>query len=194
MKYVVSLLAASLMMCVAITQSRAQAITYTEQASVDGSLGGNTLTSADVILTFTGDLSNVMAGSPGLYPQAGGTTTIDVVGIGLGTITDPVTVGLDQFMQYVTFVDDGAPVLSTTNGTFAGYGLSTDIGPVTGTPRGTAGTWGTSLGNFTIIDESDTTFTATIGGPAPTPEPSAFAMLAASGIVLGGFVRRRKRA
>jgi hypothetical protein len=174
-------------------RAEASMISYSESIVTDGVLGGTAFTGQKVTLTFTADTSNVtfLQGSGFTqYANVPSVSTVSVAGIGTATIGDAMSLSVFEFPTFSEFsVTDTAvstDILDTfaTPSIFAGYGMTTSIGPVSGGAAYPVGTlFGTSLGNFE--------FTKTGGGvssvTAAVPEPSAFVLMAVGFLGLLGW-------
>ena len=95
------------------SRSRAVPITYVEQATATGSLGGVDFASANVVLSMTNDTTNI-TGGPTIFYNIG-TVTVDVAGIGRATFTDPTTIVSNNEASVVGFGDhrNGSAILFT---------------------------------------------------------------------------------
>jgi hypothetical protein len=158
--------------------ARADSLTYSESATITGSLNGSPFDSL-VTLSLTGDTSAITSGGSNFFDLAG-TLTGDIASLGTdftvtGTAVAITASSLTDFagFQSQTF---GA-VLYTTNDGFFGYDLSTTIGPITGSSFISGGSIGTDQGAliFNSVDGNSATFTAAASG---APEP-------ATGFLLG---------
>lgn len=167
-------------------------ITYTEQAVGSGSLDGVAFTDATVVLTMINDTANVIGG-PALFENIG-TATVSVADGAPETFTDAMEVFSAPAIPGVGFSDLtlGVDILDNVNSTFATYGLTTSIGPITGAPLFSAGvSFPTDSGAFILHGVTgNVTFTASL---AAVPEPSALALLAAALAGLFGVARLRQR-
>jgi hypothetical protein len=171
---------------------RAGIITYTETFKGTGSLGTSTFMDAMVTLTGTGDTANVTGTAFIVNPL---TATVKVAGVGTANFTTGTIGVLDEpgsgLAGFESGITEGIFVVDSS---FASYGLTTAIGPVTNDlVFGAFGaTFSTDQGNFQITNfTSQGTFTATLG----TPEPASLTLLGLGGAALLGYGwRRRKRA
>lgn len=174
---------------IAASPSFGAVITYTEEASASGSLGGTTFTDATVVITMINNTSNVTNVGPGHFVNLG-TATVSINGGAAVTFTDQVDVFSLQSIPGVGFfqVDD---ILDTgPSASFATYALTTSIGPVVGPSTINVGSsYGTSGGAFTLTTAGDATFTATT-----VPEPSTWAMMLIGFAGLGYAGYRQARA
>jgi hypothetical protein len=183
-----------------VANAKASTITYTESATVTGSLGGTSFPANEVLtLTGTGDTTKVT--SPGSLQffnsvTASFTLSVSVAGVGSGTFTDAIQVfqaSNGAAPPGVGFNDSaaGGDILDTLNAAFGSYALSTSIGPITGSSVIVSGTSPTSVGALILTSAGNATFTAVV-----TPLPTALPLFATGlvGLVLLGWRRKRKAA
>ena len=165
--------------------SRAIPITYVEQAIATGSLGGVNFTDGNVVLSMSGDTTNVTDNPTTFFNFA--TLTVNVGGIGLATFTDSTSAVVNQAALDVGFADQtkGAAILFTSSPSLSTYDLSTDIGPLLGPAGYNAGLpFLTTDGLFVLNSVSGSvTFVATTG----VPEPAALALLSVELVGLAGL-------
>ena len=192
-------------------------ITYVESGSASGTIGGSTFTNAMVQVTVSGDTANVVPIFGGLaFANVSSATTVTIAGIGTATVTDPnaiysipTPVSVDTGFPVLPYVIigtlDSPPGLESFTGIGAqgdnallGYGLTTAIGPITGSPGGIGYPTGllihTTLGNLSftanISPTAQGTFTATLG---QVPEPMSLLLVGSGIAVLAGLSRFRAR-
>jgi hypothetical protein len=167
--------ALTLLLC---AHASASPVTYTVISTASGSLGGTPFTDQQVTFTTTADTANVIA-PPGFPALVLGTPpAIQVTGFAPTTATD-------QFWVFCNQSDPRAGLYSSTNGAFiiyndsaafAGYDLTTSIGPVSGVPTINNGvTAPTAAGLFTFTSMSAVSFQAVV-----VPEPATLTLLAFS--------------
>jgi hypothetical protein len=157
----------------------AASLTYTESATITGSLNGNPFDSL-VTLSLTGDTSAITpdGGNTFLLP---GTLTGDIASLGTNfTVTDVAgAIASSDLLDIAGFQDQTiGGLLYTNNDGFFDYDLSTTIGPLTGSTLFQSGvSIGTDHGAliFNSVDGNSATFTAAASG---APEP-------ATGFLLG---------
>ena len=152
--------------------SFAAPITYIEEATASGSLGGAAFSNADIVFSMTGDTTNVITttASPGeIIDHNSGTVTVSVAGGMPAAFSDGGAVffnhGVGAFAPTIGFSNDVA-FFYISSVAANGYDLRTPIGPLSGTahifpgvPLDTAG------GTFILTSASSTaTFTATTSG------------------------------
>jgi hypothetical protein len=167
-------------------RAEANVISYSESIVTDGVLGGTAFTGQTVTLTFTADTSNVtffQGSNFTQYTNIPSVSTVSVAGIGTATFDDAVSLSVSAFPTFsefsVTDTTHSVDILDTfaVTSAFAGYGMATSIGSVSGGASYPVGTlFGTSLGNFE--------FTKNGGGvssvssvAAAVPEPSGFVLM-----------------
>jgi hypothetical protein len=188
-----SIHSAAWMMLLGASIALASPIQYTDEFTGSGTLGNASFMDALVIISFTGDTSNVIESS-GIFYNEVGTATVDVAGIGTATFTDEMAAfdnptstpspaaGVGDFTV-------GASVLDTYNSAFADYNLQSAISPTSGSsfiqPELT---FDTTLGGFNLSSGGDSTFTAVT---TATPEPASCVFPATALLVL--FWKRNRR-
>lgn len=189
-KFHSSVLAGTLALLVGGASAVAAPITYTETGTGSGSLGANAFTRATVTITFSGDTANVSGGT-GFFTNQPITATVSISGIATATFTDNPFAFDNQGLQTAGIGDSQGSILDTQNAAFAGYDLTTNIGPLTGSSFIRPDlSFSTTSGAFTLSSFGDVTFTATT--TTAVPEPAPLAMLGVGVIGLG--LMRRLRA
>jgi len=186
------------MLCVA--NATAFPVTYTETATIDGSLDGIAFSGKEITITGSGDTNNILHGMPCCFRNELGanTVTFDLAGFGTGTFTDLVAVVVNQ----IAVGDTGIPgagfsdftsnllILWTVDEAFGSWDLSTDIGPLTGPGFCNCNpiadiSFPTSLG-LLHISATDPTFTADVAAvPVPGTLPLLVTGLGAYVVLLG---------
>jgi hypothetical protein len=182
--------------------ARADLITYTETATVTGSLGGTSFTNALVTITGTGDTAKVTGSSPIFTNPV--TATLTVHGIGPGgsdvttTFTDTIQVADNQKIGFgnpaAGFGDltSNLALVFTNNSVFQTYDLKTSIAPQSGAQDTGGGSFSTNLGSFVIDSLGNGTFGATLATPA-VPEPASLTLLGLGAVGMMGYAWRRRR-
>jgi hypothetical protein len=179
--------------------SLAAPITYTEQATATGSLGGIAFTDATILLTMTNDTTNV-TGGPTFF-EIFGTVTLSVNGGAPVTLTDPMGVFSDVTLSPTTvgFEDltRGLDILDTASALFGTYTLTTSIGPISDTAFLSANEAFPTTGGdliLTSVAGPTATFTATttVAVPAPLIGPAVY-VLALGGMLLGAKLLERTK-
>jgi hypothetical protein len=161
-------------------------ITYTEQATVSGSLGGSAFTNKLITVVFSGDTGTVTGGS-GFFTNSVGTTTFTIAGVGSGTFTDSMFVFDNQGALFAGIADSAGSLLDTQNAAFASYNLTTPIGPLSGSPFIRPDlTFGTTAGGLIISSSGNSTFTA-----STVPEPASVFLLGGVGAIFAARLKRK---
>jgi hypothetical protein len=177
-----------------VTNAKASPVTYTESATVSGSLNGVSFSNDLLTLTGTGDTTNItkLSGASVNSPvTALFTLSVSVAGVGSGTLTGPFEVfDVQSPADSVGFIPIGGPdLLDTMNAVFASYDLSTSIGPITGSSFiNPPHSFSTNVGALDITSAGDATFTAVV-----TPLPATLPLFAIGLGALGLLGWRRKR-
>jgi len=202
---------AALISALCVLNATAVPITYTETATISGSLDGVPFADLAFTITGSGDTDNIVHGMPCCFRNNLGvsTVTFDLAGFGTGTFTDLVAVVVNQTntegipgqpdtgISGAGFSDftSNFLILWTEDPAFANWDLSTDIGPLTGPgfcncdPVANI-SFPTTLG-LLHISAPDPTFTAD-AAPVPLPAtlPLVVAALGAWGLL--GWSRKRR--
>ena len=176
--------------------AKADTITYTETATVSGSLGGAHFTNATVTLSGTGDTANISEVFTGIYVQVL-PVSVQVSGItGTYQFTDFVQVVANQIpgSTGAGFGDNSVDlaILFTESGAFSSYNLASSIGPVSGTPGGNPlYAFPTTGGSLILNNVSSVSFQSLdTSATGVTPEPCSFALLGTGILALAGTARR----
>jgi hypothetical protein len=209
---------AALISALCVVNATAVPITYTETATISGSLNGVPFVDLAFTITGSGDTDNITHNLACCFGNRLGasTVTFTLAGFGTGVFTDLVNVAVNQtntggiLGQPETGISGAGfgditsnfLILWTIDPAFATWDLSTDIGPLTGpgfcncegNPPPFDPIFGisfpTTLG-LLHISTPDPTFTA-VAAPVPLPAtlPLVVAALGALGLV--GCSRKRR--
>jgi hypothetical protein len=181
--------------------AHATPITYTLSTTASGELGGVSFTDALVTIAVFSDTADVTSGAGYIYNPGTGGANLSIAGFSPTTFSSSMDVFyLYGGSYYVGIEDELGPFLfAEVNNGFAGYGLTSALGPLTGATNQDFGTnidTPTAAGNFFLTSDSgDTTFTATLDSTAsPTPEPSTICLFGTGALVMLGTARRRLKA
>jgi hypothetical protein len=175
---------------------------YTFNGTATGTLNGVAFTAQSLTITTIGDAATVID-TAGTYtlPVAGSAAAFTIGGVTSGLFLDATQVFDNNPNAVAGFSDEGAllccDIVQIYDGSigstaYATYNLQSPIAaqsPEALDPS-TADWVGlkTTLGNFTVTSYSNVTFTVTA---AAVPEPSTFALLAASLAALALIARKR---
>jgi len=164
-----------------------------------GSLGNDTFSDTPFTFVFSSDTSLLTTppccSNDTSTPQ-GTPAEFTITGIGSGALTGNQAVFVNPSENDVgIWVYTSPDFLTLGNFAFASYALSTDIGPISGTPSALAEFLPTSIGNelLSLNSVSDLSFTAVAQEQvAPVPEPSTLTMvgLAFGCLAVGAKLRR----
>ncbi len=175
---------------VLVASCSAGTITYTDYATVSGTLGGIPFSNALFTVVMVNDTNNVLCGQ-GSCIIYGGTVTFSLSGFGGGGFIGNIFLLDDQVGNpaFAAFGDNltSSGGLGTINDpAFSTYDLTTAIGPIPGPCVNVGGPTETTLGELIYECNGDSVFTAALG--APVPEPGTLSLL---GIGLAAAFRRK---
>jgi hypothetical protein len=161
-------------------------ITYTEEATATGSLGGTPF-SGTVLLTMDNDTTNV-AGGP-VFVNIG-TVTLDVAGFAPATFTDATQAVSNQTDADGGFGDntENLAILFTSSNSFSTYDLKSAFGPVLGPAAFNPGASFPTTDGLFVLDSvpNSVTFTATTAAvPAPLIGRGLPIFLVVGGVLFG---------
>jgi hypothetical protein len=183
-------LIATCVLALSLGTARAESITYTESATISGSLGGTGFSDDVITLTGSDDPANVVSVA-GLF-ENNLTVTFSIAGAGAGTWTDVGTYVFDAFSS-AGFSDHflGIDILDTQSPALATYKLTTSIGPISGTALFSGGaSFSTTDGTLIITAADNAVFSADVDA---TPLPAALPLFAGGLGIIGLLARRKKR-
>ncbi len=125
-------------------------VTYTEEATASGSLGGVAFTNADVVLSMTNDTDNVIRN--GAIFSNVGIATVTVASNAPITFAHSIEVFSDTTSPIaIAGFRDGGIIILDNAGIAPGYDLRTSTGPTSGTfSLGHSGPFATTIGDFIL--------------------------------------------
>jgi PEP-CTERM motif len=173
-------------------------ITYTDTFTASGSLGGESFTDENVVITINANTEDVT----GLPSNPAVVATSSSLKIGSSSATaflDPIRVQSLFVSGGVVITDtDVSEMVTVYDDAFLGYDLTTSIGPVTSSDSlfAISSAFPTAAGSFQITSyagspDSPLTTVFTARAAPAVPEPSSLMLLSAG---FGGLILRRRRA
>ena len=180
--------------------ARAGLVTYTETATVSGSLGSTTFTDATITTTQTADPANGVVFTPLTHRLNVLDITATLVITG-GDLTSPLSATITETTYTFVTTTTGtvgfghliipvgnAPLIAAIDAAPTTYDLTTSLGPVSGPPsiQPPGHSWATTAGGL-ILNEADTvTFQASV------PEPSSLLLAGIAALTgMGMWARAR---
>src|SRR5262249_43752168 len=181
-----------------VANAKAIPITYTETATISGSLNGVSFANKLLTLIGTGDTAAVTpASSPGFNGFTNPVTaTFSVAGTGSGSLTG-------SYHAFANNIAGSAGISSATNfllfifgpAAFDSYDLKTSIGPFTDDAQWNPGVSFPSTAGALIIQtvsDEEGTFAAAVGGVVPLPGALPLFVTGLAMLGLLGWGRKRK--
>jgi hypothetical protein len=170
----------------------ADTITFTDTATMSGSLDGVSFTNALVTFTVVGDTANSSNGGSGSVFRLPGVTTVTVAGVGSDTLSDASTGAVDNQTLGVAGISDFTTHIGLTftvnAAAFDTYSLTSSIGPITGSAEVSIFDFATVNGSLDLAAISrQSTFTA-----VEAPEPSSMALLGMGLFGLLGLLKKNR--
>lgn len=166
--------------------AQAEPIQYTERATASGTLGSESFTNRQIVVSYTGDTANVSSPAPGVLQNSGGVAAFYLRGVGAGTFKGGIAllIKLQSGFSIAAISTNpnlvpnapggnsaGGDVLGTNNPALASYNLATPLGPLVGPSvlqsnpaagsNGVPGTFSTTAGNLTLTSAGNVRFLAT---------------------------------
>jgi hypothetical protein len=179
----------------------AELITYTETFTGSGTLNGHAFTNATVVLSGTGDTSDIQAIDSTFYvnDQIAMSVTIGVTTV---AFSDSFNIFLNQapYMQLpsIGFQDNNySEELSSANSSgFGSYNLEGPLAPLIAT--GTVGldtidSYSTTGGSLMFTGGTGSATVSATAATAAAPEPSSLTIVSIGGLGIGIWFRRRRR-
>jgi len=183
-----------------VANAKAIPITYTETATISGSLNGVSFANKLLTLTGTGDTAAVAPHSSFMFTGLINpvTATFSVAGTGSGSLTGSYDVFVNQTAEAVGFTTDNITkdLLNIFGpAAFGSYALSTSIGPITDDAEWSSGVSFPSTAGALIIQtvlNEEGTFAAAVGGVVPLPGALPLFITGLAMLGLLGWRRKRK--
>jgi len=182
------------------TSIGAAPITYTITGQMDGFIlpascptcAATIFTGSDFTFVFDADTSGIFAVTSTVLANPVLSSSFTISGEGSGTFAESLLVAGSPGGGAAGFTDlTFANSIVVINPALVGFGLATDIGPVSNTVASLISTqvWATSLGTLADLDAFNLTFSAALD----TPEPATVGLVGMTGILLIALAGVRRR-
>ncbi len=180
--------------------TNASPVNYHFTGDIVGTLNGAAV-SGVLNLNVTGDTDDITHPSQAYLLNTFGGAVFDLASVGSFTVTSSAYVFARPDLGVVGFGVQGIPsccdIIQLLNAAFAGYDLSSDIGPLGNPVNPSLGDWisvPTTQGLFTVTSMRNNTFQATVSPTVSVPEPGLPALLVLAGAAAWFGGRRGNRA
>ena len=189
MHYAITTAAVTLSLLAFRGVAQAEPIVYSEVTTASGTLGHESFVNKKLVVTYTGDTASISAPVPGVLQNTGGIAAFHLVDVGAGTLNGGGAVAIVISAQNGFAIGAnstnpnlspgqngpggnpaGGVVLGVNNPAFAGYKLTTALGPLVGAGvlqsnpaaggNGTPATFSTTAGNLTLTSAANVRFLA----------------------------------